>query len=571
MSRILITSALPYINGIKHLGNLAGSMLPSDVFARFQRARGQETLFICATDEHGTPAELAASAAGQDVATYCTEQHQIQKDIAARFDLSFDWFGRSSSAQNRTLTQHFAQKLEENGLIEERVDQMIYSITDKRFLPDRYVEGTCPKCAFEKARGDQCDNCGALLDPTDLINPYSTISGSREIEVRDTRHLYLLQTKMADKLRVWIEQRQGWPALARSIALKHLDEGLIDRGITRDLSWGVPVAKDGVARPGFEDKVFYVWFDAPIEYISATQEWADATGGDWQRWWRTDKGADDVTYVQIMGKDNVAFHTVSFPATLLGSGEAWKQVDTLKDFNWLNWYGGKFSTSGRRGVFMDAALELLPSDLWRWYLIANAPEGSDTAFTWEQFQSAVNRDLADVLGNFVNRILKFNEAKFGGVVPDGGELGELEFELARNVTAQLDEIASNLDQLEFRKAAQALRALWVLGNEYLQVAAPWTVIKTDTDKAAMIVRTAINLVALYAKVSAPFIPAAAAVIGGAVGAKGPAAWPSAQTATDLLDALPRGQAITVPEVLFKKIEDEQVAEWTARFGGSDAA
>ena len=571
MSRILITSALPYINGIKHLGNLAGSMLPSDVFARFQRARGQETLFICATDEHGTPAELAASAAGQDVASYCTEQHQIQKDIAARFDLSFDWFGRSSSAQNRTLTQHFAQKLEENGLIEERVDQMIYSITDKRFLPDRYVEGTCPKCAFEKARGDQCDNCGALLDPTDLINPYSTISGSREIEVRDTRHLYLLQTKMADKLRVWIEKRQGWPALARSIALKHLDEGLIDRGITRDLSWGVPVASDGVARPGFEDKVFYVWFDAPIEYISATQEWADATGGDWQRWWRTDKGADDVTYVQIMGKDNVAFHTVSFPATLLGSGEDWKQVDTLKAFNWLNWYGGKFSTSGRRGVFMDAALELLPSDLWRWYLIANAPEGSDTAFTWEQFQSAVNRDLADVLGNFVNRILKFNEAKFGGVVPDGGALGDLELELARNVTAQLDEIASNLDQLEFRKAAQALRALWVLGNEYLQVAAPWTVIKTDTDKAAMIVRTAINLVALYAKVSAPFIPAAAAVIGGAVGAKGPEAWPLAQTAADLLDVLPRGQAITVPEVLFKKIEDEQVAEWTARFGGSDAA
>ena len=573
MSRILITSALPYINGIKHLGNLAGSMLPSDVFARFQRARrgADQVLFICATDEHGTPAELAASAAGQDVASYCTEQHQIQKDIAARFDLSFDWFGRSSSAQNRTLTQHFAQKLEENGLIEERVDQMIYSITDKRFLPDRYVEGTCPKCAFEKARGDQCDNCGALLDPTDLINPYSTISGSREIEVRDTRHLYLLQTKMADKLRVWIEKRQGWPALARSIALKHLDEGLIDRGITRDLSWGVPVASDGVARPGFEDKVFYVWFDAPIEYIAATQEWADATGGDWQRWWRTDKGADDVTYVQIMGKDNVAFHTVSFPATLLGSGEDWKQVDTLKAFNWLNWYGGKFSTSGRRGVFMDAALELLPSDLWRWYLIANAPEGSDTAFTWEQFQSAVNRDLADVLGNFVNRILKFNEAKFGGVVPDGGALGELEFELARNVTAQLDEIASNLDQLEFRKAAQALRALWVLGNEYLQVAAPWTVIKTDTEKAAMIVRTAINLVALYAKVSTPFIPAAAALIGGAVGVAGPAAWPSAQTATDLLDALPRGQAITVPEVLFKKIEDEQVAEWTARFGGSDQA
>ena len=573
MSRILITSALPYINGIKHLGNLAGSMLPSDVFARFQRARrgAGQVLFICATDEHGTPAELAAAAAGQDVATYCAEQHQIQAEIAGRFDLSFDWFGRSSSPQNRALTQHFAQRLEDNGLIEERVDQMIYSITDKRFLPDRYVEGTCPKCAFEKARGDQCDNCGSLLDPTDLINPYSTISGSREIEVRDTRHLYLLQTKMADKLRDWINQRPGWPALARSIALKHLDEGLIDRGITRDLNWGVPVARDGVPRPGFEDKVFYVWFDAPIEYIAATQEWADAAPGrDWQSWWREDKGAGDVTYVQIMGKDNVAFHTVSFPATLLGSGEPWKQVDTLKAFNWLNWYGGKFSTSGKRGVFMDVALELLPSDLWRWYLIANAPEGSDTAFTWEQFQSAVNRDLADVLGNFVNRILKFNEAKFGGVVPEGGELGALEFELARNLSTQIDEIAMNLEQLEFRKAAQALRALWVLGNEYLQVAAPWTAFKTDPDRAAVIVRTAINLVALYAKVSAPFIPASAALMAKAVGVAEDKAWPSL-AANDLLDALPRGQAVTVPDVLFKKIEDDQVAEWTARFGGSDEA
>jgi methionyl-tRNA synthetase len=218
-------------------------------------------------------------------------------------------------------------------------------------------------------------------------------------------------------------------------------------------------------------------------------------------------------------------------------------------------------------------LELLPSDLWRWYLIANAPEGSDTAFTWEQFQSAVNRDLADVLGNFVNRILKFNEAKFGGVVPEGGELGELEFELARNLSAQIDDIATNLDQLEFRKAAQGLRALWVLGNEYLQVAAPWTVIKTDPNKAAMIVRTAINLVALYAKVSAPFIPATATLMAKAVGLDDEKTWPTSgqNWMSLLLDALPRGQAVTVPDVLFKKIEDEQVAEWTARFGGSDEA
>ncbi|AZS21906.1 MULTISPECIES: methionine--tRNA ligase [unclassified Caulobacter] len=569
MARILITSALPYINGIKHLGNLAGSMLPADVYARFKRAQGHETLYICATDEHGTPAELAAAAAGQDVATYCAEQHVLQHDVGRAFGLSWDHFGRSSSPQNHRLTQHFCQALEDHGLIEERVDQMVYSVDDKRFLPDRYVEGTCPHCKFEKARGDQCDNCGNLLDPTDLIDPYSVISGSRNIEVRDTKHLYLLQTKMQDKIRAWVDAHAEWPPLARSIAYKHLDEGLIDRGITRDLAWGIPVAKDGVPRPGFEDKVFYVWFDAPIEYIAATQEWAEGSPDrDWKRWWRTDAGADDVRYVQFMGKDNVAFHTVSFPATILGSEEPWKSVDMLKAFNWLNWYGGKFSTSNKRGVFMDAALEILPPDLWRWYLTANSPEGSDTAFTWEQFASAVNRDLADVLGNFVNRILKFNESKFEGVVPAGGEPGPLEEKLFADVSARLADLTEQMDAIEMRKSAQALRALWVVGNEYLQEAAPWTAIKTDRDRAAVIVRTALNLAALYAKISAPFIPFAAEKIGDAFGLDFPAAWPSNDAKTEL-GSLTVGAPVTVPEVLFKKIEDEQIADWTARFGGAE--
>jgi methionyl-tRNA synthetase len=569
MARILITSALPYINGIKHLGNLAGSMLPADVYARFKRAQGHETLYICATDEHGTPAELAAAAAGQDVATYCAEQHVLQHDVGRAFGLSWDHFGRSSSPQNHRLTQHFCQALEDHGLIEERVDQMVYSIDDKRFLPDRYVEGTCPHCGFEKARGDQCDNCGNLLDPTDLKDPYSVISGSRNIEVRDTRHLYLLQTKMQDKIRAWVDSHGDWPQLARSIAYKHLDEGLIDRGITRDLSWGIPVAQDGAPRPGFEDKVFYVWFDAPIEYIAATQEWAEGSPDrDWKRWWRTDSGAEDVRYVQFMGKDNVAFHTVSFPATILGSEEPWKSVDMLKAFNWLNWYGGKFSTSNKRGVFMDAALEILPPDLWRWYLTANSPEGSDTAFTWEQFASAVNRDLADVLGNFVNRILKFNESKFEGVVPAGGEPGPLEEKLFADVSARLADLAEQMDAIEIRKSAQALRALWVVGNEYLQEAAPWTAIKTDRDRAAVIVRTALNLVALYARISAPFIPFAAEKIGGAFSLDFPAAWPSNDAKAEL-DRLAVGTAVTVPEVLFKKIEDDQIAEWSARFGGAE--
>ncbi|HYF22438.1 MAG TPA: methionine--tRNA ligase [Caulobacteraceae bacterium] len=568
MQRVLITSALPYINGIKHLGNLAGSMLPADVCARFHRARGREVLFVCATDEHGTPAELAAAAAGQDVRTYCDEQHVIQKQAGEAFGLSFDWFGRSSNAPNHRLTQHFAAVLEQKGLIEERTDRMVYSVADRRFLPDRYVEGTCPHCAYPKARGDQCDNCGRLLDPVDLKDPYSAVSGSREIEVRDTRHLYLLQTKIEGRIRAWLESKTDFPPLARSIGFKHLDEGLIDRGITRDLAWGIPVAKDGVARPGFENKVFYVWFDAPIEYIGATVEWAEATGNDWKRWWRLDEGAGDVRYVQVMGKDNVAFHTVSFPATLLGSEEPWKTVDVLKAFNWLNWYGGKFSTSQSRGVFMDQALDLVGPDYWRWWLTANAPEGSDTAFTWEQFQTTVNKDLADVLGNFVNRILKFTETRFDGLVPEGGEPGELERRLYADIGAGIAEATEQFEAMEYRKAAQAVRRLWVLGNEYLTEAAPWTALKTDPERAAVIVRTGLNLVGLFAAVSAPVIPFAAETIARSVGLSQPLPWPGADGEAELTRLAP-GAPVTVPEVLFRKIDDAQVAEWTERFGGAD--
>ncbi len=567
MARILITSALPYINGVKHLGNLAGSMLPADVYARFQRLRGHEVLAICATDEHGTPAELAAAAAGQDVRTYCDEQHEIQKSLGERYGLAWDHFGRTSSKANAELTQHFAEVLEANGLIEEVVEKQVFSIDDDRFLPDRYVEGTCPNCGFEKARGDQCDNCSKLLDPIDLIDPYSAVSGSKNLEVRDTRHLRLKQTVVEDRLRDWVNASTDWPQLAKSIANKWLDEGLRDRTITRDLKWGVPVTKDGKPREGFENKVFYVWFDAPIGYISATKEWAEKTGEDWERWWKTDKGADDVSYVQFMGKDNVAFHTVSFPATLLGSEEPWKTVDKLKAFNWLNWYGGKFSTSNKRGVFMDQALELLPADYWRWYLTAYAPEGADAQFTWEHFQGAINTDLANVLGNMVNRVLKFATSRFEGVVPDGGEPGEHEAWLAGEVDARLKAIAEHYDAMDFRKAAAETRALWAAGNEYLTRAEPWSHFKTDKDKAAVGVRTGINLIALSALVAQPVIPTAAKTILDAIGmGEDQRDWPTGKGA-DLLDALPRGQAFSVPDVLFAKVDDDRVAEWTETFGG----
>jgi methionyl-tRNA synthetase len=570
MARILVTSALPYINGVKHLGNLAGSMLPADVFSRAMRMMGHEVLSLCATDEHGTPAELAAAEAGMDVRQYCNKQHELQKQAGQDFGLAWNWFGRSSSPQNHALTQHFAEVLEQRGLIEERSSTQIYSRADGRFLPDRYVTGTCPDCGYERARGDQCDNCGKLLDPTDLIDPRSAISGSTELEQRETRHLYLLQSTMQEEIRAWVGQRE-WPPLAKSIAYKWLDEGLKDRAITRDLDWGVPVLKDGKPRPGFENKVFYVWFDAPIEYFASAIEYERYGGLDsWERWWRTDGGAEDVTYVEFMGKDNVAFHTVSFPATVLGSREPWKTVDRLKAFNWVTWYGGKFSTSDKRGVFMDQALELLPPDMWRWFLTANAPESSDTAFTWEGFQAAVNSDLANVLGNFVNRITRFAATRFDSRVPEEGEPGPREAKLATDLQVRLDALRVYYDAMEFRKAAAETRAIWALGNEYLQDAAPWTAFKTDPAASAVGVRTGLNLVRLYGALAWPIIPFTADTILETFGEGGAMpAWPASAEAA--LNALKPGSRFTAPDVLFAKVEDEQVAGWRARFGGGEPA
>ena len=510
--RYLITSALPYINGVKHLGNLVGSMLPADTYARFQRAQGNEVLFICATDEHGTPAELAAHEAGLPVEEYCAQMHDLQKKLGDRFGLSFDLFGRSHSPQNHEITQHFYHQLDKNGFLEERTTRQVYSIDDGRFLPDRYVVGTCKHCGYERARGDQCENCTRVLDPTDLINPRSAISGSTNIETRDSKHLFLKQSEMVGHLREWIDSKTDWPVLVTSIARKWLDEGLKDRSITRDLTWGIPVAYQGRVRPGFEGKVFYVWFDAPIEYIGASMEWADATNNDWKRWWREDEGAGDVRYVQVMGKDNVPFHTVGFPVTLFGSQEPWKVVDYIKGLNWMNYYGGKFSTSGNRGLFMDQALELLPADYWRWYLLANAPESDDSNFTWEHFQVTVNHDLADVLGNFVNRIAKFCTARFGGVVPEKGEYGALEAETATALEQRLATLTRQMEALEFRKSAAELRSMWVIGNEYLQKAEPWMRIKTDPSSAEVSIRYALNLALTFAALAQPFIPETSAKI-----------------------------------------------------------
>ena len=570
MTRHLVTSALPYINGIKHLGNMVGSMLPADVHARYLRQRGHEVLFICATDEHGTPAELAAAEAGLPVAEFCAQQHQVQAGIYRGFGLSFDHFGRSSSPQNRDITQHFARKLHEHGFIEQHAVRQVYSAADGRFLPDRYIVGTCPYCGYQRARGDQCENCTRVLDPTDLIEPRSAISGSTELEVRETKHLFLTQSKLTDEVERWLDANSAsWPTLSSSIARKWLTEGLHDRSITRDLDWGVAVPGDTWPELAEEGKVFYVWFDAPIEYIGATKEWADEAPEqrDWKSWWYE---ADDVTYTEFMAKDNVPFHTVMFPATLLGTREPWKKVDHVQSFNWHTYYGGKFSTSEQRGIFTDQALELMGADYWRYFLIANAPESDDASFSWELFASVVNKDLADTLGNFVNRVLSFSRKRFGEQVPAGGEPGEPERRLAGEVARLLGDYQDNLEANQFRKAAQALRALWSAGNSYLEEKAPWIEIRTDQEAAALTLRTAMNLIYLYAVVSEPLIPGAAQSMREAFAADDPARrWVTTDEATSfgLVEA---GTGFTIPPVLFKKITDDELADYRTRFGAEPA-
>jgi methionyl-tRNA synthetase len=560
MTRYLITSAIPYVNGVKHLGNLVGSLLPADVHARFRRQTGAEVLFICGTDEHGTPTELSAAAVRQDARSYCDEQHAVQADIYNRFGLSFDHFGRSSSLQNQELTQHLYHRLDAAGLIDERSVEQVWSPKDGRFLPDRYVVGTCPHCRYEAARGDQCDGCGILLDPPELLGPRSAISGSRDLEIRFSRHLFLRQSLLVDKLRDWVDHREGWPAWVTSLARSWLSADLRDRCITRDLAWGVPVP-----RPGFEGKVFYVWFDAPINYIASTKEWSDAKPleRDWRSWWWQ---ARDVRYLQFLGKDNVPFHAVSFPATLLGSGEPWKTVDVIKGFHWLTYQGGKFSTSQRRGVFTDAALDILPPDLWRWWLISNAPESADVDFNFRRFAGDISKDLADVFGNLATRTTSFAYRAFDGRIPDHGEAGLPERALAHEADRRIAALRGLHDALEFRRAAAETRALWVLANGYVQGQAPWTTIKSDPARAASTTRTALNLVTLCAIVSWSIIPSLANQVLAAFGeAPDCPSWPALPAST-LLDAR-KGQPIVRIEPLVEKLTKSEILQLEARFSG----
>ena len=533
--KYLITSALPYINGELHIGHLIGCYLPSDVYARFCRAMGRDVLYVCGADEHGTPAIVGAAKEHIPVKEYTDKYYEKHLRAVSDFKLSFDLYGRTHTDLQETLVQDLFARLEEQGLIEERETVQPFSVDDNMFLADRQIEGTCPKCGYEKARGDQCDNCSATYEANELKNPHSAISGSTNIEMRKTKNLFFLASKVEGKWKEWLkEHAPKWSKTASSIAMGWANEGLHDTSITRDLSWGIPVNK-----PGYENKVFYVWFDAPWGYVSISQ----AANKDWESWWKN----PDCFYAQFMGKDNVKFHSVFFPEQELAMNDNWKTVDLLKAVNFLNFEGGKVAKSTGNGIFLDEALNIAPSDCWRYALMSSAPETDDTDFTMARFADVVNKDLNGMLGNFVSRVCKLSAKNFGDVVPEGNSIDE---DLASRINTKITDLTNALEKCEFRDAVFALRSLWAIANEYMTVKEPWALVKNgDTKAAASALNECFQMIDLFARVSAPFIPDAAEKMQNVFENKHDLSWP-----TKYEHRIETNEKFVVPENLFSRIE-----------------
>lgn len=544
--KYLITSALPYVNGELHLGHLIGCWLPSDIYARFCRACGRDVLYVCGADEHGTPVIVGATKENMSYFDYATKYYEKHLRAVKDFNLSFDLYGRTHTELQEKLIHELFLRLDNEGLIEERETLQPFSVDDNMFLADRQLLGTCPKCGYENARGDQCDKCSASYEATELLNPRSAISGSTNIEMRPTKNLFFLASKVEEKWKQWLEEHAPkWSKTAIAIAQGWAKEGLQDTSITRDLPWGISVNKEG-----FENKVFYVWFDAPWGYVSISQ----AANKDWATWWKN----PDTHYAQFMGKDNVKFHAVFFPEQQLAMNDNWKTVDQLKAMNFLNFEGGKFSKSEKRGVFLDEAISIAPADVWRYALIASAPETDDTDFTFARFADIVNKDLNGMLGNFVSRVCKLTDKNFGLNIPNAGELDS---SLTVQVNEKISDLTAALDACEFRAAIVALRSLYAIGNEYMTVKEPWALVKNgDTEQAGAVLNECFQLIDLYARVSAPFIPDAAEKIQRIFNTAHDLSWPK-----EFEHRIQNGEAFTVPENLFSRIDDARVAELTEKY------
>ncbi|KAI9220309.1 methionyl-tRNA synthetase [Blastocladiella britannica] len=558
---ILITSALPYVNNEPHLGNIIGCVLSADVFARYSRLRGYNTLYVSGTDEYGTATETKAIEEGTDCMTLCSKYHALHKDIYAYFDIDFDKFGRTTTDHQTEIAQDIFLKLHANNNLIEQSTTQLYCTTCPRFLADRYVEGTCPLCKFPDARGDQCDGCAKLLNAEDLINPRCKLCSSAP-EPRQSTHMFIDLPKLTADLEAWVEiaaAKGKWSANSIAVTRAWLKEGLKPRCITRDLKWGTPVPLEG-----WDGKVFYVWFDAPIGYPSITASLTD----HWREWWFNPQ---NVQLYQFMGKDNVPFHTVVFPSSLIGTGEPWTMLHHVSTTEYLNYEQGKFSKSRRTGVFGSAVKGTgIDISVWRYYLLANRPESQDSDFSWTEFIQRNNSELLNNLGNFVNRVVKYAGVRFNKQVPvhSGSWAADpIDAALVRDISALTVQYLVALESVKLRAGLTLAMAVSARGNQYLQDnKIDNALYARDPFRCATVVRHALEIVYLLAALVYPYMPGTARKIGAMLNADQPM-YPEEGT---FVPALVAGHGINDAEYLFTRIDEAKAEEFRARFGGASA-
>jgi methionyl-tRNA synthetase len=559
--KVLVTSAWPYINATPHLGNLVGSVLSADVTARYYRLKGDDTMMVSGSDTHGTPIEVEAIKQGISPKELTDRNHARVAELFRRWDASFDNYTNTESPIHKQFVQKTLLEIQKNGYIFEQETQMLYCEHDQRFLPDRFVEGKCPYCGCEKARGDQCDMCGRLLEPTMLVEPYCVICKNKPT-VKTTRHWYIDLSRLSQPLTEYLKSNQQLPANVKSFSLNWIKEGLKPRSVTRDIAWGIPAPFKGA-----EGKSIYVWVDAVLGYISATIEQSERIGQPekWRKFW-FDKQARTLYFV---GKDNIPFHTIILPALLLASGQGYNLPWNVSATEFLQFKGEKASKSERVGIWIDEALEMFPVDYWRFFLIATRPESKDTNFTWAAFTEKINADLNDTFGNFVHRTLSFIASKFEGTIPEPTKLDKDDEAILQAIKEKVDSAAKDIEASKLLSAANTLISISRVGNQYLNDKEPWNLMKTDKPKAGTIFYVAAQVVKAVAVVSEPFIPETAEQLWQTLQLPGTAEkshW------SEALVPLETGHKIAKPKPLFHKIEadeaklGEQLAQVRAKLG-----
>ena len=540
--RTLVTTALPYANGPVHIGHLAGVYVPADIYVRYLRLKGEEVLFIGGSDEHGVPITIKAKAEGVTPQDIVDRYHKIIKDSFEELGISFDVYGRTTSDTHRRMASEFFRKLYEKGEFIEKTSEQLYDEEAGQFLADRYVTGTCPHCGNERAYGDQCEACGTSLNATDLINPRSAITGNVPV-MRETSHWYLPLDKWEPRLRQWIlEEHKEWKPNVYGQCKSWLDLGLQPRAVSRDLDWGIPVPVEGA-----DGKVLYVWFDAPIGYISNT---VDCVGDDWTRWWKD----PETRMLHFIGKDNIVFHCIVFPAMLMADG-TYNLPDNVPANEFLNLEDDKISTSRNWAVWLHEYLRELPGkqDTLRYVLTANAPETKDNNFTWKDFQTRNNSELVAILGNFINRALLLVGKYYDGIVPQAGELTDFDRQTMDEVRRAIEAVSHNLDNFKFREALREAMNVARAGNKYLADSEPWKLAKTDPERVKTILNVALQICANLAVVFEPFLPFMAEKLCRMLGIES-LSWSMAGQA----DLIPADRKLGEPELLFEKIEDSTV-------------